>query len=135
MVWDNLARHIEDIDVLCIYHEALRMIAKAVEGTRNPATRACLFYCIQNLVYIIRVCIFFTFYARIRFTNLLLYSVCGLLLNEEYSFVIPCLREGCADISSECATNVRCTRAVTVMVWCAAHVRGIILVIYLSCNG
>ncbi|KAJ8734814.1 hypothetical protein PYW08_014064 [Mythimna loreyi] len=54
VVWDNLVRHIEDIDVLCIFHEALRMIAKAVEGTRTPSTRACLFYCIQNLVYIIR---------------------------------------------------------------------------------
>ncbi|CAH1643423.1 unnamed protein product [Spodoptera littoralis] len=54
VVWDNLTRHINDIDVLCIFHEALRMIAKAVEGTRTPATRACLFYCIQNLVYIIR---------------------------------------------------------------------------------
>lgn len=55
MVWDNLARYIDDIDVLCIFHEAMRMIAKAVEGTRTPATRACFFYCIQNLVYVIRV--------------------------------------------------------------------------------
>lgn len=54
VVWDNLARYIDDIDVLCIFHEAMRMIAKAVEGTRTPATRACFFYCIQNLVYVIR---------------------------------------------------------------------------------
>uniref|UniRef100_A0A2A4K6L5 Uncharacterized protein n=1 Tax=Heliothis virescens TaxID=7102 RepID=A0A2A4K6L5_HELVI len=54
VVWDNLTRHIEDIEVLYIFHEALRMIAKAVESTRTAATRACLLYCVQNLVYVIR---------------------------------------------------------------------------------
>ncbi|CAH0600456.1 unnamed protein product [Chrysodeixis includens] len=54
VVWDDLTLYYEEMDVLCIFHDALRTIAKAVEGSRTPATRSCLFYCIQNLIHVVR---------------------------------------------------------------------------------
>lgn len=54
VVWDNLTRHIPDVEILYSFYEAVQMIGMSVEDTRTAATRACLFYCIQNLVYIIR---------------------------------------------------------------------------------
>ncbi|XP_021183895.3 uncharacterized protein LOC110371817 [Helicoverpa armigera] len=54
VVWDNLTRHIPDVEILYSFYEAVQMIGMSVEDTRTAATRACLYYCIQNLVYIIR---------------------------------------------------------------------------------